>query len=148
MPGIRTAARALIVRDGSVLVICYHDKQGEWFALPGGGQRHGEELTTTLVREVLEETGFTVRVGPLRFVREVIAARVPAINVPAGLHQVEHVFLCEIEEGPSQDAVNPDVGQAGCRWVPVTELRSGRFFPRALLDALEKAHVVYLGAAE
>jgi hypothetical protein len=61
---------------------------------------------------------------------------------------VEHVFLCEIAEGPLQDAANPDVGQAGCRWVPVTELRGGRFFPRALLDALEEAHVVYLGAAE
>jgi 8-oxo-dGTP pyrophosphatase MutT (NUDIX family) len=145
MTAVRTAARALIVRDGLVLVACYHDGEGEWFALPGGGQRHGEDLAATLVRECLEETGLCVRVGPLRFVREIITARYPSPHLPAGLHQVEHVFLCEVESGAAQEAARPDVGQTGCRWVPVAELRAGRFFPRELLDALDSPHVVYLG---
>jgi 8-oxo-dGTP pyrophosphatase MutT (NUDIX family) len=145
MAAVRTAARALILRDGLVLVACYHDGQGEWFALPGGGQRYGEELTATLVRECLEETGLAVRVGPLRFVREIITARHPSCTLPAGLHQVEHVFLCEVEEGAAAEAALPDVNQTGCRWVAVADLRRGRFFPRELLEALDSPHVVYLG---
>ena len=148
MPTIRTAARALIVRDGAILVACYRNQDGEWFALPGGGQQHGEELTATLVRECLEETGYLVRAVQLRFVREMIRARYPLPELPAEFHQVEHIFLCEVESEPVEPPPVPDTDQTGCRWVAVEELRAGRFYPRALLDALNDPQIVYLGDTE
>jgi 8-oxo-dGTP diphosphatase len=147
MPTVRTAARALVLREGQLLVACYRDEQGEWFALPGGGQQHGEDLTTALAREFLEETGRLVRVGRLRFVREVIAPRYSSTNLPADFHQVEHVFACELGDGPLQDASAPDPNQTDCRWMSIEELRKSRFFPLALLDYLGREDVVYLGAA-
>src|SRR5262249_7095037 len=123
------------------------DEQGEWFTLPGGGQQHGEELTATLVRECLEETGFNVRVGPLRFVREVIASHHATTSLPADFHQVEHVFLCEIDGGSIGAGAMPDPNQTGCRWMSPVELRQLRFFPGALLAALDEPRVVYLGAS-
>jgi 8-oxo-dGTP diphosphatase len=148
MPQVRTAARALILRDGLLLVACYQDDQGEWFTLPGGGQQHGEELTSTLARECLEETGFHVRIGPLRFVREVIATRYPTTSLPDDFHQVEHIFACEVDDLPAGEPLTPDPSQTGCRWLSVGELRTRRFFPRKLLESLESPHVVYLGAAQ
>lgn len=148
MPGIRTAARALILRGDALLVTCYRDAEGEWFALPGGGQRQGEELKATIARECLEETGYQVHVGPLRFVRELIAARYPLPHLPPDFHQVEHIFHCEVMGDRAPAATRPDTGQSDCRWIPVAELRQARFHPRTVLDYLRNAEVVYLGDAE
>ena len=69
---IRNSAKAIIVRDGCVLLIRIADQGGDWFVLPGGGQNHEESLRETVRRECLEEIGVPVRVGELRLVREFI----------------------------------------------------------------------------
>jgi 8-oxo-dGTP pyrophosphatase MutT (NUDIX family) len=144
MAVVRSAVRALIRQDDRLLVACYTDVAGEWFALPGGGQRYGEDLAQALIRECREEAGVSVRVGRLRFVRELITARLPSRNLPADLHQVEHIFEC-VAEGPSSGELALDRGQSGCRWVPLALLRNERFFPREVLDMLDEPSVVYLG---
>ncbi|MBM3861911.1 MAG: NUDIX domain-containing protein, partial [Verrucomicrobia bacterium] len=67
---IRNSAKAIIIRDGCVLLVRVNDEGGEWYVLPGGGQRHGESLHETVRRECLEEIGVEVEVGELRLVRE------------------------------------------------------------------------------
>jgi ADP-ribose pyrophosphatase YjhB (NUDIX family) len=39
MGSVRTASRAIIQRDGKLLVIRYHVEHGDHYALPGGSQR-------------------------------------------------------------------------------------------------------------
>jgi 8-oxo-dGTP pyrophosphatase MutT (NUDIX family) len=141
---VRSAVRALIRRDERLLVACYTDAIGEWFALPGGGQNPGETLVEALLRECREETGLIVRVGRLRFVRELITDRFPSMNLPADVHQVEHIFECE-EEGTASAELMLDTGQSGCRWVSLTVLRTERFFPHGILDLLDEPFVGYLG---
>jgi ADP-ribose pyrophosphatase YjhB (NUDIX family) len=141
---MQTSSRAIIHRDGTLLVVHYRDESGDWYTLPGGAQRHGEGLVAAVAREVAEETGLVVRVGPLRFVRECIAA--PAARaLPPGFHQVEFYFTCELV-GPSGASGEPDPGQVGAEWCTIAELRSRCFFPPALLDALERGEEFgYLG---
>lgn len=51
--------------NGVVLVKRAHEPlKGEW-SLPGGGVDVGETLAEAVAREVLEETGLEVRVGPI-----------------------------------------------------------------------------------
>lgn len=56
---IKPSAAAFVVRDNTVLLTCRTDN-GNW-TMPGGAQDPGESLTTTAVRETLEETGIVIR---------------------------------------------------------------------------------------
>jgi mutator protein MutT len=57
---------AVIVAGGQVLLVrrAHEPLKGEW-SLPGGAVELGETLAEALVREVREETGLEVRVGPV-----------------------------------------------------------------------------------
>lgn len=57
---------AVIVQDGKVLIVKrkYDPLAGQW-SLPGGGVELGETLEDSIVREMLEETGLEIEVGPV-----------------------------------------------------------------------------------
>lgn len=57
---------AVIVDEGNVLLVKrkYEPLKGQW-SLPGGMVEIGETLETALTREMLEETGLRVDVGPV-----------------------------------------------------------------------------------
>jgi 8-oxo-dGTP diphosphatase len=57
---------AVIVQDGQVLIVKrkYEPLAGQW-SLPGGGVELGETLEDSIVREMLEETGLDIEVGPV-----------------------------------------------------------------------------------
>ena len=51
----RVAVRVLIVKDDKVLLVQEYPQM--WWAFPGGGVDHGEDVKSTLSREVEEELG-------------------------------------------------------------------------------------------
>lgn len=57
---------AVIVRDGRAVIIRrgHEPRKGEW-SLPGGTVELGESLIEATRREMKEETGLDVRVGPI-----------------------------------------------------------------------------------
>lgn len=57
---------AVIVAEGKVLIVKrkYEPLAGQW-SLPGGGVELGETLEDCVAREMLEETGLEIAVGPV-----------------------------------------------------------------------------------
>ncbi len=56
---IRTACRAIIIRNGEIL-LSYETKTNQW-KLPGGGLEQNENEEECVVRETREETGFVIK---------------------------------------------------------------------------------------
>jgi 8-oxo-dGTP diphosphatase len=57
---------AVIVKDGQVLIVKrgHEPRKGEW-SLPGGRVELGESLMDAVRREIREETGLEIEVGPV-----------------------------------------------------------------------------------
>ena len=57
---------AVVVHEGRVLIVKrkYEPLAGQW-SIPGGAVELGETLEATVVREMLEETGLEIAVGPV-----------------------------------------------------------------------------------
>ena len=143
---LRNSAKAVIVRDGRLLVTDNRspdDPEGRWLLLPGGGQRPGETLSETLCREVLEETGFEVAVGPLLWIREYIGSHHEFALYDAGEHQIEFMFSAEIVGGDGRP-VEPDAWQVGVAWLSAGEIPDARLFPRSMRPVIA-THVAGLG---
>ena len=81
--------RLLLARASSSLTL-----RGRWF-LPGGGVQHGEEPKEAVRREIEEESGLAVAVGPLLDVLSDVR------TVPDGtnLHTVRLIFDVESWQG-------------------------------------------------
>lgn len=145
--GVRLSVKAIIVREGRILVLRCRDAEGVWYALPGGGQQAGETLEQALRRECAEELGCEVRMGSLRFIRDYISNNHEFAATDPDAHQVELMFECTLESEPSL-ATNPDSMQEGFAWLEVTNLRGSRLYPRVLEHALcseENNGALYLG---
>lgn len=89
----RVSVKAVIVRDDRILLIGYDLDDGSDFHynLPGGGVKLGEGLHEALRREVREEAGADIDVGPLLFVAEYVPAHK---NNKYGLTQSLQLFFC------------------------------------------------------
>jgi ADP-ribose pyrophosphatase YjhB (NUDIX family) len=137
MKPIRNSAKAVVIEDGRLLANRHVDAQGPWFSLPGGGQRAGEPLLDALRREVLEETGFEVEVGDLRFVREYIGRNHEFAEHDADVHQVELMFQCRLSRvRPRLEPTDPDERQVGVEWLPLADLAERRLYPSVLAEHL------------
>jgi 8-oxo-dGTP diphosphatase len=88
--------RILLARASPAITL-----QGRWF-LPGGGVDHGESPTESLAREMEEESGLTVTVGPLF---EVLSD-VRTIPDGTSLHTVRIIYRVASWSG----TLRPEVG--------------------------------------
>lgn len=86
----RVAIRAIIVEDGRILMVnAWPDGKSALMCAPGGGVEVGSSLPDNLAREVFEETGLTVAVGPPCLINEFH-------DPDSGFHQVDLFFRCTV----------------------------------------------------
>ncbi len=133
MGHIRIAARALIVRDGRVLMTHCRDERGDWYLLPGGGQQVGESLPAALARECREELGVDVEVSGLIHVRDYIPAEGDFSYLSATQHQLELFFKCSVpDDYVARNGPQSDTNQVDVVWLDPEELKNNRVFPARL----------------
>ena len=129
---IRNSAKAVVINDGKLLVNRCISRLGEYYALPGGGQRAGEMLTETVRRELLEETGYSVKPIRLSGIYERISeGRDDGMN-----HKIYFIFLCRLLGGTPKAPTEQDRYQVGLEWIALNEVRRKNLFPRAIRDNL------------
>ncbi len=147
IPGIRNAVRAVITRDGTVLLQRKIDDSGdERYALPGGAQEHGESLTDALQRECEEEIGTRVEVIDLLYVGDYFK---PRQTVPPTTRQlVEFLFGCTVPDNyRAGNGPRPDKHQVDVVWVPVRDLSEINLVPLDYAQLLKQKNLprVYAG---
>ncbi|MBQ6595446.1 MAG: NUDIX domain-containing protein [Clostridia bacterium] len=124
----RNSAKAIVIKDGKLLVNRCTSRFGEYYSLPGGGQRSGELLADTLRRELLEETGYTV--SPLR-----LSGIYERISEGRD-HKIYFIFLCKLENVPRRSPTEKDRFQLDAEWIDLSTASTRNLFPRAIRDNL------------
>lgn len=123
---------AVIVDAGRVLLVKRGQPPlaGEW-SLPGGGVEVGETLAAGVQREVFEETGLIVSVGPIV---EVLDRIHPDADGRVQFHYVLIDYLCSVVGG----SLAPQSDAADARWAREEELEGFRLQP-ITLEVVTKA---------
>jgi 8-oxo-dGTP pyrophosphatase MutT (NUDIX family) len=139
----RRAARVLLLADDAVLLVRGFDpgrpNAGSWWQTPGGGIEEGESLEAAAVREVLEETGFSLSESALG---PVVAERWTEYEFEAVTYrQEEWFFAVRVDRfAPASDHWDlvEQRSLLGHRWWKVDELATTEdtVFPREVGDVV------------
>lgn len=118
-----------------LLLIRYHDGDGEFYVCVGGGQNAGESMHENLRRECREEIGCEVEIGEMLFTRE--TKFISEYNGEE-IHQVEHYFSCKLADGERvREGSAPDLTADGFILAATDELKNLRVFPSKLAELIE-----------
>jgi len=146
---IRNTTRALIIRNGHILLIKKKYENGKIrLAFPGGGQEVDETLIQALNRECVEEIGSEVEVRKLVHVADRFK---PRDTIPLTTrHLVEFFFECTIDEDYTpRNGYQPDKHQVAVVWKDIARLEQTDIFFPELAPCLNRTEIndgpVYLG---
>jgi len=104
------AGRLLLARAAPSLTL-----RGRWF-LPGGGVQHGEHPTDSLRREIEEESGLQVQLGPLVDVLSDVRTLPDGVE----LHTIRLIYRVASWQGTLRAEVDGTTDDV--RWIPKDEL--------------------------
>ncbi|MDQ1300067.1 MAG: 8-oxo-dGTP diphosphatase [Patescibacteria group bacterium] len=130
----RTAARAVILDSEGNIAMLAVTKDG-YHKLPGGGVDEGEDLSTALARECMEEVGCEIRV--LEEIGTVLEIRKNFCLV-----QDSHAWLAKLEgEKGTPDFTESELSRGfEIRWMPITEAK--RLLNEERSDDYESQYIV------
>jgi 8-oxo-dGTP pyrophosphatase MutT (NUDIX family) len=119
------SVKGVVARDGRILLL--HNERGEW-ELPGGRLEMGETPEQCVVREIAEETGWTVTAG------SILDAWLYHIT-QAGKHVFIVTYACQLKPGQeAQDPVLSDEHQRIGLFTP--EEIAGLVIPQGYKDSV------------
>ncbi|MGC1176973.1 MAG: NUDIX domain-containing protein [Candidatus Saccharimonadales bacterium] len=130
---MRQSARAIVVKNGTLLVMRRRKEGREYYALIGGGIDAGETPEQALYREVKEETGITINNHRLVIIQQ-------------GGFGRQYIYLCDYVSGEptlAEDSEEAKIHAGGQNlyqpmWLPIGELPRVTLLPVELKQALIK----------
>ncbi len=97
MVSLRPAGRAIVIKNGQILVMRRTKNDGrKYMALPGGRLETGESQSEAVLRELWEETMITVSDPRLVFIEE----------PNDGVWGTQYIYICKYEKG--EPKLHPD----------------------------------------
>lgn len=146
---IRSAAKALLLKDGKILLNrCRRDDGSVYYDLPGGGQHQGEKLEDAVLREIREETGCEAKLVRFAALAEEIYTD-PEIceKYPDYCHRMMHIFIAEpISWG---DPTELDHQMEGFEWVSLADTAGIEILPhglKAVLPRILEGETLWIGS--
>jgi ADP-ribose pyrophosphatase YjhB (NUDIX family) len=114
-PRYQVAVGAMIFNDKGQLLLCEHTYRRLYpWGIPGGGLKYGEDPGEGIKREIMEETGLTVK-----------DVRLLLVENSTEIHQITFTYLCTCSQGS---------------FVPNEEVSSIRYFETSALPDFFKEH--------
>lgn len=115
----RVGAYAVIIRDGNILLSHWNDHGYSSWTLPGGGLELREDAPAAVVREVREETGYSVAAEELLGVDSIFIEpehRFPGENRRL-LHALRIIYRARVISGTLTHELDGSTDEAA--WVPL-----------------------------
>ena len=113
----RVAAYTVVARGQEVLLARWTGPRGPEWTLPGGGLDFGEDPADAAVREVREETGYTVRLDDLLFVN---SFRRVLPDAPVDFHAIQIVYTATVIGGELCHEIGGSTDMAA--WHPIADV--------------------------
>jgi ADP-ribose pyrophosphatase YjhB (NUDIX family) len=129
LPGIETIARGVCIQNGKAL-LC-RAKGGATTYLPGGHVEFGETGRQALAREIKEEMGIDVTIGPLLGVVE-------NSFIQHGKPHAEINLVYRMEAPPHTAAISAE-NWIVFEWHPLDELDSAGILPPSMKNFFDKS---------
>jgi 8-oxo-dGTP diphosphatase len=130
----RIRSAAIIVKDNAILLVKHKnpDNGNEWWVPPGGGLEDDESIFECAKRETYEETGLTIELGQILYLRE-------SVDSSRAIHQFEIFILANSFTGELTTAnVRPqDLDSAyikDVRFFSKRQMQGLTVFPEILKD--------------
>ena len=133
--GARAAARVLVISEDAHLLLLEGRNEGgpRWWVAPGGGLQDEEGFADAAARELLEETGFSVPIGPCVWTRH------HRYDWYGSRHdQFERFFVARGVPRADPEPLRRDGYIVGHRWWSLEEIAASdhSFAPRRLARVL------------
>ncbi len=128
-PRLIRSAGAVVSRPGGDVLLVHRPRYDDW-SFPKGKLERGEHVVTAAVREVLEETGLQVRLGPA----------LPTLRYPVNSGEKEvRYWTARVVGDDDVSGYRPNAEIDRVRWVPWAAARDLLTYPRdvGVLDAAE-----------